>query len=365
MVRGTKNRILRPGRGALAVSALVSFALGAVASWTVPVSAQGFQWPWDNSVEEPRPVPREPVYGDQPGQRPAPRVQQGPQGGWSGRSTICYDLERRLVQGSQFAGQARQKLPAIEAEIRKLDRSVRSKEAQMDRRGCYEYFLFSKSVRRTRKCLALSNTVETARRRLAELRAERQSITSSSGRSHQDEIVRELARNRCGAEYTREARRRDRGPFSGFFWDDDEGGSGYANSYKSLPFATYRTLCVRLCDGYYFPISFSTLPNHFPRDAEVCQSRCAAPAQLYFHQNPGAGVDQMVAFSTNQPYTELKGAFRYRKEYVSGCSCKQAEYLPEVPPGEAVPKPADDAQLNSPPAQQRRAEVQSDQPARP
>jgi hypothetical protein len=25
---------------------------------------------------------------------------------------------------------------------------------------------------------------------------------------------------------------------------------------------TYRTLCVRLCDGFYFPISFSTIPSN-------------------------------------------------------------------------------------------------------
>ena len=36
----------------------------------------------------------------------------------------------------------------------------------------------------------------------------------------------------------------------------------------------------------------------------------------------------MLSFSGQQPYTGLKTAFRYRKEYVQGCSCKQAEYDP-------------------------------------
>ena len=77
-----------------------------------------------------------------------------------------------------------------------------------------------------------------------------------------------------------------------------------ANQFGNLPFATYRTLCVRLCDGYYFPVSFSTLPNHFQRDSELCQSQCAAPAELYYHQNPGGAVEQMVSVSSQQPYTE-------------------------------------------------------------
>ena len=33
---------------------------------------------------------------------------------------------------------------------------------------------------------------------------------------------------------------------------------------------TYRTMCVRLCDGYYFPISFSTTSERFPEDAQNC-----------------------------------------------------------------------------------------------
>ena len=43
-------------------------------------------------------------------------------------------------------------------------------------------------------------------------------------------------------------------------------------------------------------------------------------------------MDQSVAFRTQEPYTSLKSAFRYRKELVSGCSCKEAEYVaPDAP----------------------------------
>ena len=63
------------------------------------------------------------------------------------------------------------------------------------------------------------------------------------------------------------------------------GGGG--NQFGNLPFATYRTLCVRLCDGYYFPVSFSTLPNHFQRDSELCASQCAAPADLFGFEGRG------------------------------------------------------------------------------
>ena len=37
---------------------------------------------------------------------------------------------------------------------------------------------------------------------------------------------------------------------------------------------SYTTVCVRMCDGYYFPISHRVPRNRFYRDADVCRSRC-------------------------------------------------------------------------------------------
>jgi hypothetical protein len=292
-------------------------------------TAQGW-WPFGGD-EEPRrpPVPREPVY--RPEAQPAPYPQQQPQpqpsANWATKNPICLQLEQRLVQESQKGSQSRDQLPRIEAEIRAVDRDYNIGSTQLDR-GCYESFLFTRTFRNTPKCKDLARQVEVAKRRLAELEAQRQDITGSSGRSYQDDIVRELARNNCGANYVDQARRRDGG-----FWQDEEAIGGNSWSPQGLNgVATYRTLCVRMCDGFYFPISFSTLPSHFPQDAEACSSRCAAPTELYYYPNPGGSVDQSVALSTRAPYKSLKVAFRYRKEYVNGCSCKEAEY-----------KPADDA----------------------
>ncbi len=168
---------------------------------------------------------------------------------------------------------------------------------------------------------------------LSDLDTRRQQIIGSSERSYRDDIVRELARNNCGANYTQEARRagpRRSSPPSGRTRKAEELlRNNWAPSGAPLSSATYRTVCVRLCDGYYFPVSFSTLPSHFEQDENVCQSKCAAPVELYYYQNPGATVDQSVALRTQEPYTTLKTAFRYRKELVPGCSCKQAEYLPQ------------------------------------
>lgn len=82
----------------------------------------------------------------------------------------------------------------------------------------------------------------------------------------------------------------------------------------------FRTLCVRTCDGFYFPISFSTTQSGLARDAQQCQARCGAPAKLFYHRNPGADVQHMVDLR-GQPYSSLQNAFRYREEVVDSCRC--------------------------------------------
>jgi hypothetical protein len=240
---------------------------------------------------------------------------------------LCVQLEQRLVAESR-GNQAANLLPRIENDMRQAERALRAAQEQLDRSNCYEaefFGIFGKSLRNTPQCRGMASNVETAKRRLAELDTQRQQIQQSGGRSLRDDIVRELARNNCGQQYQQEAARNS-GPFSGLWQDEDAGTGGNRFTYG----ATFRTVCVRLCDGAFFPVSFSTLPTHFDRDQDLCQQKCAAPAELYYYsQSPGAGIEQAISHKTRQPYTTLRTAFRFRKEFVSGCSCKPAEYLPQ------------------------------------
>ena len=291
-----------------------------------PVPREGMRTPRG----QPPPDSLPPIGGQPPPRYPSAGGGYTP----SGPANICLQLEQRLVAESQGSGGGREMLPRIEAEIRDLERGFRSAQIRLDRSDCWDTFLFSKTLRRDPRCRQLNDDVESLRQRLADLdRQRRQIMGEGDHRSFQDDIIRELARNGCGSQYAQEARKRDNAsnPLAMLFGggEDTEGPRGPANNFGNLPFATYRTLCVRMCDGYYFPVSFSTLPNHFQRDAELCQQQCAAPAELFYHQNPGGSVEQMVSVS-GQQYTGLKTAFRYRKEFIPGCSCKQAEYDPKA-----------------------------------
>jgi hypothetical protein len=83
----------------------------------------------------------------------------------------------------------------------------------------------------------------------------------------------------------------------------------------------YRTLCVRMCDGYYWPISASVSRAGFYHDANLCRATCGSEARLFFHDKSSGDTSSMVDVS-GRAYARLPVAFLYRKSLVSGCACK-------------------------------------------
>ncbi len=79
-----------------------------------------------------------------------PPLQAAPPVNWSTKNPICLQLEQRLVQEGSRSSQTRDRLPAIEAELRQVEHAYEQSESDLERYDCYEYFLFSKSLRRTR-----------------------------------------------------------------------------------------------------------------------------------------------------------------------------------------------------------------------
>ena len=75
----------------------------------------------------------------------------------------------------------------------------------------------------------------------------------------------------------------------GFFSPTRPGGDEPAQHPEMV--TTYRTLCVRLCDGFYFPISPATPQSRFARDADACSASCGSEARLFYHPNVGGNVD--------------------------------------------------------------------------
>jgi hypothetical protein len=139
------------------------------------------------------------------------------------------------------------------------------------------------------------------------------------------------------------------------FAEADFIGNSSADAYPSYPGAAadaasdlgggYRTLCVRLCDGFYFPISFSTPLRGLTRDAEQCSARCGEAGRLFYHPNPGGSVDSMTDLA-GRAYTSLPTAFSYRKRLLAGCSCQPALAAPAASDASAAATAAPSASQN-------------------
>ena len=90
---------------------------------------------------------------------------------------------------------------------------------------------------------------------------------------------------------------------------------------RTDPAAAYRTVCVRLCDGFYYPVNEAARPGSFLAQEKMCQSTCSVPARLFYQKLPaGDDAGEMVSL-TGERYADLPNAFRYRSEYLNACAC--------------------------------------------
>jgi hypothetical protein len=89
------------------------------------------------------------------------------------------------------------------------------------------------------------------------------------------------------------------------------------------------TECVRLCDGYHFPlgpIKASADPGQFDR---ICRSMCPAAPVRAFSVPKGAEIDKASA-GDGSTYRDLPMAFSYRKAFDPACSCHGPAGAPRV-----------------------------------
>lgn len=236
------------------------------------------------------------------------------------QSDICARLEARLTALDSRAGIGDfDKTQALEKSIRdqreKLDRA----REDARRAGCTGIF---QRLRAQGSCGPLMASVNRMRANLNRLTASRDRDQGDRfGGSERRELVRALAANQCGGhyqDYDRPARRGGffAGLFGRHFRDRGWGGNFFGDG-------TFRTLCVRTCDGYYFPISFTTVQSRFTRDEQRCRSMCpGTEVALYVHRNPGEESEAMISLA-GEPYVALPTAFRYRREYDPACKCGQ------------------------------------------
>ncbi len=89
----------------------------------------------------------------------------------------------------------------------------------------------------------------------------------------------------------------------------------------STPRGGSEAICVRTCDGSFFPISYSARRASLGDLQEMCTALCPASEVKLYTRAPR---DMKTAVSIDgDAYTNLANAFKYEKQVVPECSCRK------------------------------------------
>ncbi|HTT46736.1 MAG TPA: DUF2865 domain-containing protein [Pseudolabrys sp.] len=236
----------------------------------------------------------------------------------------CQRLEAQLASldrgnnDPQRADQIHRAEDAVNRQQFEVDRLV----AQSRRMGCESSGFFSIFNNPPAQCGGLSRQIDQQRNALDRMQNQLEQLSGGTTEraAQRQSLLIALGDNGCGPQYRSAALQGQQG---GFFDRLFGGNGGMFSAPSGQMGGTFRTVCVRTCDGYYFPISFETTPDHFRDDEAACQRMCpAAEVSLYTYHNPGEDMPQAVSLN-GRLYTELSTAFSYRKALNPACSCRR------------------------------------------
>lgn len=245
----------------------------------------------------------------------------------SANPQLCRQLEAQLVSAGR---------PAAGGQVRRYEQAIRSQQIELDKTrtqaanaGCGGFFGALRG-----QCGSLNSTIARMESNLATLRQQRGALGAGDSRRERARIEAALDANGCRTVRDASARNLPRlrgsetgGLFERLYGDNParQAASDEDRSVRPKTAGSYRTLCVRTCDGYFFPVAYSSSPESFDRDEKACEAACpGTDVELFRHRVPGEEAEQAVSARTGVPYTELPNAFLYRKTDYSrpqACGC--------------------------------------------
>jgi Protein of unknown function (DUF2865) len=239
-------------------------------------------------------------------------------------SPTCQRLEAQLASVDRGNND-----PTRADRIKRAEDAVNRQQFQVDqlvaqgrRTGCESSGFFSIFSNPPPQCGALNRQIGQQRNTLEQLQNDLEQVQGGTAQraGQRQTLLIALGDNGCGAQYRNAALQ---GQKDGFF-DRLFGNNGGLSQQPNGPMgSTFRTICVRTCDGYYYPISFATTQDRFRDDEQTCQRTCpAAEVSLYTYHNPGEEVTQAVSLN-GRFYSELPTAFSYRKTVNPACTCRK------------------------------------------
>lgn len=83
-----------------------------------------------------------------------------------------------------------------------------------------------------------------------------------------------------------------------------------------------KAVCVRTCDGSFFPVSYSASGGRLESLEDMCRALCPN-ADVALFTFPASGEIEQAVSSTGQRYVDSPNALKYRQTYDPSCSCRK------------------------------------------
>jgi hypothetical protein len=242
--------------------------------------------------------------------------------------------------------------PAVEAlkyarAIAAQKLSLRTLDASMRQTRCSSGSLVVVGADNDAECARLTAKQQRMERNLEILEAKRLSVLSEDDvGARRRQLVAALDDNRCNAEPilvstpgtdgTAPLVQDETGGMETIrvpSTEPDYDGNAFVDLGGAAANGSFRTMCVRTCDGAYFPVSSHASPLGFRRDAQVCSMMCpGTETELYYHPLTSES-EEMRSAMTGRPYADLDNAWRFRTEKPGSqpqCGCNFSLYYQEM-----------------------------------
>lgn len=268
--------------------------------------------------------------------------------GHAGATSICGSIRMELNTDVETIGSTRE-TRAYQQAISRQQHEIDTVRRDLRRFGCTSGSFLVYGGQNAETCDMLSGTLDRMYDNLAELQNhDIPLVTRSMSPARRAKLLDALERNGCNDVPDSPRASLDTAPSEP---------ASYDPTLQEQPRPTQRqteirnlgggdrggnlqTVCVRTCDGGFFPVSTNTSPASFERDAQVCSMMCpGVETELFYHGVGTQEMSEMVSATGGMPYKEEPYAFKFRssaRTKEKSCSCNFSAYYREMMKREAA-----------------------------
>jgi hypothetical protein len=262
-------------------------------------------------------------------------------------SRLCRQLEAELASLGNGVSAGPAQISKYDSAIARQGEEMAKARSRAQRAGC-GFSIFGSNIA---ACATLNASIERMNANLDQLHSERARLARGGQRRDRARVVAALEKHDCRsdgssgkptADVAQASRAlpgsfasRDDGDTVMFDEETEPAPNGYLSPLNDMPVekiprpqGEFHTMCVRTCDGYFFPMSNAATLRDFERDQKNCESSCpGTQMQVFYMRGIGGDPANMTSSVNGRPYRELPNAYLYKKPGAQGapaCGCNAA-----------------------------------------